>query len=364
MSPCQKSNRHDTLLIFQDLIRNQYTEEDLSLAFFELANAATVGYRLYEEEEVELGGSETRGGENTTDSIGQSKKDLSTNTPIVVTVQQDVTACGNHTGGIVWETSYLLISYMLYTQNIRQSSWGRVLEVGAGCGLLGLTLFASNACDEVILTETEEVFTHLQANLERFSQQSKDTSTMQSLVSRPNMHRCQAQILDWRWKKKKLVSLNLASSSSRRQQQPYFDTIVGTDVIFSPTLVSPLLRTLRDVSNDQTIVYLCVQIRCEDSHRLFHRKASRYGWQLHDLSHELENIPQCSWGRQLECHLYQMTRITSVSKSASSSSSGGIADQLKGSKRDKGKKRNLPTCDHSNNERSSRETESKKVKST
>jgi Lysine methyltransferase len=337
MSPCQKSNRHDTLLIFQDLIRNQYTEEDLSLAFFELANAATVGYRLYEEEEVELGGSETRGGENTTDSIGQSKKDLSTNTPIVVTVQQDVTACGNHTGGIVWETSYLLISYMLYTQNIRQSSWGRVLEVGAGCGLLGLTLFASNACDEVILTETEEVFTHLQANLERFSQQSKDTSTMQSLVSRPNMHRCQAQILDWRWKKKKLVSLNLASSSSRRQQQPYFDTIVGTDVIFSPTLVSPLLRTLRDVSNDQTIVY---------------------------LSHELENIPQCSWGRQLECHLYQMTRITSVSKSASSSSSGGIADQLKGSKRDKGKKRNLPTCDHANNERSSRETESKKVKST
>mmetsp|Transcript_11766 Transcript_11766/g.19547 ORF Transcript_11766/g.19547 Transcript_11766/m.19547 type:complete len:297 (-) Transcript_11766:208-1098(-) len=257
-------------LIFQDVTKDQQQnsadDEALSLAFFELANVPFVGYRL---------------------EASQQRKGGKVDEPIVVTVEQDTTACGNHTGGIVWETSYLLINYLLQ----KSQKLGRVLEVGAGCGLLGQVLAASGWCKQVVLTETEEVLVNLQANLER------NATLFQNKKKRPVIN---AQKLDWLAYEKDAID-DIKKHS--------FDTIVGTDVVFAPSLVEPLLSTLSFMARDDAVVYLCLQVRCEDSHQLLLDTAASHGWKLCDISQELASIPDCAWGLQMECHLIQLTRI-------------------------------------------------------
>jgi methylase of polypeptide subunit release factors len=138
--------------VFQDVMQQlseNSNEKDVSLAFFELANAPTIAYRLPSKQQIVL--------------------------------QQDVTACGEHTGGIVWETSFLLLDYLLQlksTSKEQYQSLGRTLEVGAGCGLLGQVLAAANCSSEMIVTETEQVLVNLQANLDRNNTTAKvDTTT-------------------------------------------------------------------------------------------------------------------------------------------------------------------------------------------
>lgn len=244
---------------FQDFINSEkeYDDDFLSLAFFELANVSVVGYRL---------------------SAEQCKKEKYSRT---ICVKQDVSACGNHTGGIVWETSYLLTCYLLQLRK----DFGRVLEVGAGCGLLGQVLAASGWIKSVAMTEMDDVISNLQSNLRQ----------------NPSiLRKCSVHKLDWLDYKKDAVDALKKHS---------FDTIIGTDVVFSPCLVRPLLKTLQYMSHKDSVVYLCLQIRCEDSHKLLLKKAEKYGWKLQDISQDLVRIPDCSWGLAMGCFLLKLTPV-------------------------------------------------------
>ena len=85
-------------------------DDDLQTRLFELANAPAVTYRC-------------RGGQ-------------------CITVRQDREA-KVHTGGIVWETAFLLALFLEQQQRGSAGVGARhVLEVGAGCGLLGMVLDA------------------------------------------------------------------------------------------------------------------------------------------------------------------------------------------------------------------------------
>jgi predicted nicotinamide N-methyase len=269
--PCEKT------LIFQDVViqeqqpqedqdEPQYDAEALSLAFFELANVPVVGYRL---------------------AIHQQRKGKKA---VIVTVQQDTSACGNHTGGIVWETSYLLLNYLLHKN--RSTKLGRVLEVGAGCGLLGQVLATSGWCKKVVVTETKDVLANLVANLARNGGTKR--------TKKPTV-----QQLDW---------LHYKTDAVEDLKEHSFDTIVGTDVVFTPALVEPLLETLRFMAHQETVVYLCLQIRCEDSHQLLLDKATNYGWQLQDISHELAVRSQCAWGLVMECRLLKLIPLQKDNK--------------------------------------------------
>ena len=69
------------------------------------------------------------------------------------------------TGGIVWETAYLLATYLEHHQGDdwrRSTASPTVLELGAGCGMLGLVL-ARGGCD-VTLTEVPVAMGNLSAN--------------------------------------------------------------------------------------------------------------------------------------------------------------------------------------------------------
>lgn len=286
-------------LYFQDVVpvsshcpQHENDDSELSAAFFELANVHCVGYRL---------------------SAKQLRKNKKPNkNGISVVVEQDPAgACGQHTGGIVWETAYLLANYLLS----RKKKLGKVLEVGAGCGMLGLVLAASGGTKQVVLTETDSVMKNLMENIERNDSTAKGATGCQ---------------LDW---------THVERDAEIASIQPHsFHTIVGTDVIFSPSLVEPLLHTLQYMSRKDTIVYLCLQVRCPDSHRLLLEKASIYGWSIKDLSKELILIPDCAWGLQMECQLLRLTRMPQKVE-ASAESDGNKRRKPDGNDRKKRTKR-------------------------
>ena len=228
-----------------------------SEVFFELANQNTIGYQIRKN---------------------------------IITIQQTNTV-GTHTGGIVWETSYLLANYLVSFIQQQEKRGGRVLEVGSGCGMLGLILAATNVYDMVVLTETTDVLSNLQQNVKA------NYHTSRSKKRKTIVHTKQL-----RWDE-------LQSDVDDVLQESSFDIIVGTDVIFTPILVRPLLQTLRYMSHDTTIIYICVQIRCQESHTLFLNQAKQYNFEIKDISNHYHTIPSCTWGKELDCILFQLTTL-------------------------------------------------------
>jgi Lysine methyltransferase len=336
--------------------------------FFDLANSLYVGYRIKHERKVEEEDS-------------------------VVTVKQYLESAGNvHTGGIVWETSYLLATYLLLTSNYSDTALQHpsitsasqetnrrkiVVEVGAGCGLLGLVLAASAtrkntrpsstgsppiyskrkrkaagpvdpvrlyqdhsslskmtpeqhlngerqqqlvettlertltekvalekyACRmEFILTETSVVVPQLVHNIglnqQRFARHPAGPSVM-----------VRAAALDWEFFERDAAAAGIEPHSCHH--------VVGTDVIFSPRFVIPLLQTLdfllafsqSDPADESAVptIHLCVQIRCADSHEMFFRLAeTRFKFRVQDLTSDALEL--CPWSRELDCLVYRLTR--------------------------------------------------------
>lgn len=232
--------------------------------FFELANSPVVTYQI--------------------DSKPKS----------IIKIRQN-SNCQTHTGGIVWETAYLLTEFLLLKYKGKHSL-GKLLEVGSGCGLLGLVLATNNRCKKVVMTETTEVLDGLKRNVEQNSI-SQNGCCPQNMVS--------VQRLRWDKFEK---DIKKCKSMGHKDLDPHsFDTVVGTDVIFSTALVKPLLKTLRRMTHENSNVYLCLQVRCQDSHELFMRKASKYGFKIKDCTNELENIPSLKWGLEMECKILHMT---------------------------------------------------------
>lgn len=200
--------------------------------------------------------------------------------------RQDRSACGQHTGGIIWETSYVLLQYLLDQKEKDKSQdhfLGHALELGAGVGFLGQCLAAGGCVRSIVLTDTAEVVLHAEKNL-------ADNS---KLLQNFSVQTCP---LDW---------LHFAENIRRSKslQEGKFDTMVSTDVIFSPTLVDPLLETAAYLSKSDTVWYLCAQIRCQESHSAFLRRCPSFGFSVEDLSSDL-NV----FGRAMECFLFRLKR--------------------------------------------------------
>eukprot|EP00977_Amphora_coffeiformis_P028960 scaffold38028_cov191-Amphora_coffeaeformis.AAC.5 len=290
----------DKLLVFQDeLLKHEHStndSDDPSLAFFELANAPMVAYRL---------------------SLPPLHDDDESSRQVLVRVKQNSEA-QTHTGGVVWETSYLLLGYLLGQQRRQKQqqqqqqprSVGRIVEVGAGCGMLGISLAVAGQASEVILTEVDLVMPLLQENV--------DENQSLLVSSRVTMRACR---LDWTQFKQDAKKAHLEPHS--------VDTIVGTDVVFTPKLVEPLWQTLQYLSHARTVIYLCVQIRCAASHEILLENAAAYGFVMEQIMNNsssnnnkdddnsddgdedgdgaIRSLP--SWALEMECFLFRITRV-------------------------------------------------------
>ena len=290
-------------------------ESDISEVFFELANAPVVGYKLKSSRQSRAASKEQNG--CSANSNGNDQ---------IITVRQNSTV-QEHTGGIVWETSYLLASYLLERHcaddgqkrkraqgtatsghacsNSPTPPLGQVLEIGSGCGMLGLVLAASGLASSVVLTECSEVMDDLRANVAR-NIKSKGNSLSKDVVS--------AQLLRWDCLEEDVArsddSEKDAPGESLQLRPHSFDTIVGTDVVFTTALVRPLLACLALMAHKRSNIYLCLQVRCADSHALLMKKASKFGLRVKDCSHKafVDECPSaCSWGVDMECKLLHIT---------------------------------------------------------
>ena len=171
--------------------------------------------------------------------------------------------------------------------------------------MLGLVLAASGLASSVVLTECSEVMDDLRANVAR-NIKSKGNSLSKDVVS--------AQLLRWDCLEEDVArsddSEKDAPGESLQLRPHSFDTIVGTDVVFTTALVRPLLACLALMAHKRSNIYLCLQVRCADSHALLMKKASKFGLRVKDCSHKafVDECPSaCSWGIDMECKLLHIT---------------------------------------------------------
>ena len=329
-----KDNNNDKVLLFQDfnLTTNSNDDEDVSLVFFELANAPYVGYEIINNNDCSCSDDKDKDGDDDSDDDDDDSDRDSAPTPATTTtattastttivIKQDVNACGEHTGGIVWETSYLLLQYLHLQQeqgkNINKSySLGNTLELGAGCGMLGQVLFALGLCSKMILTETQPVMKNLLSNVERnkkkmikmIRRKMKQQKKKKTNNNDSDDIQLETHTLDWNNYEIDCKNAGIVPHSQ--------DTIIGTDVVFTPNLVEPLLQTIQYLSHENTIIYLCLQERCKDSHQLLLSKAtsSQHGFVLENITNTVTSIPSCQWGATMECQVLKLTKVINNEK--------------------------------------------------
>lgn len=188
------------------------------------------------------------------------------------------------TGGCVWETALCMTVWArahlapMATVAADKSAPLRVLELGAGCGLLSLALARMRF--DVVATEQDGVLENLEFNVEQNNALLAAAATAKR--SKPKRAKrvdgsCVAARLAW-GDAADLAALPSAGSESG------FDLIVGTDVVYIPELVAPLLHTLWTAASAErrTVAYLCLQQRCAASHALLLENAGAY---FADVSH-------------------------------------------------------------------------------
>eukprot|EP00397_Hematodinium_sp_SG-2012_P060552 GEMP01079019.1.p1 GENE.GEMP01079019.1~~GEMP01079019.1.p1 ORF type:complete len:249 (+),score=67.36 GEMP01079019.1:97-843(+) len=178
-----------------------------------------------------------------------------------------------HTGGIIWETSYILASYLMEQLTDQPS----VLELGAGCGLLGITLAAAKKARSVVVTDQPIALDNLKRNVER------------------NPHK----------------GLSAAALSWGQKELPVdetYDVICGTDVVFNKALVEPLLETIWRVFHATSVAYLLIQDREPQAMRRLEKRAKRYFHEAEEIPIELSNAPLQQAAVDLGCRLYRYRR--------------------------------------------------------
>ena len=73
-------------------------------------------------------------------------------------------------------------------------------------------------------------------------------------------------------------------------------------------MIAKMAKKRKSSQKRNALIYLCLQIRCNDSHALLFSEAGRYGLEVMDRSEEL-NIGNCVWGLEFECMLLQMNVV-------------------------------------------------------
>lgn len=182
-----------------------------------------------------------------------------------------------HSGGIVWETSYILASYLLDKLNNRPS----ILELGAGCGLCGISLAATGKTADVVVTEQQVAMENLKRNVQL------------------NPVKClRAEILSWGQE-------DLTNFST-------YDLIIGTDVIFKKELIEPLLSTMWRLFHETSEAYLLIQDREPEAVQRLEKRAVKYFEYFELVPIVLPDELLQKAAREMECKLYHFKKARSL----------------------------------------------------
>lgn len=172
------------------------------------------------------------------------------------------------TAARVWTCAHVLAG-VLHEPNSPVDCRGlHVLEVGAGCGLVGLSATRAGAAS-VCLTDLEENLPILQRAVAEQQQQRQPPSTTSAVL--------RVEALDW------MRPLPAAFVDTP------VDLVLGADVVYWPALMDPLLNTLAALPGSPRTL-LCIENRFGCA-RDFARRAEAQGWQLEALPYRDELLP-------------------------------------------------------------------------
>ena len=184
-------------------------------------------------------------------------------------ILQDTSADINvnqNTGLKLWDGAYLLSRYLENATEFPQGFWEgkRCVELGSGCGLVGMTAWLLGA--RVVLTDIDLMLSHTNQCLENNTQRlggKYDASNIQTA--------------SYWW------------GSDCQHLKPPVDIILGSDVVYQKDFVKDLLKSLQDLSNENTVIYLAYKPRGlgED---LFFDQLSSYSFRCDTISRDKHPI--------------------------------------------------------------------------
>jgi predicted nicotinamide N-methyase len=168
----------------------------------------------------------------------------------------DITKCG--VGGKLWKSCVSLASFLMSDNHKKYISFEnkKVLEIGAGAGVCGFTAALLSPEKVTITDRMIGLLELLEKNLE-----SNKTKFSENLI--------QIKSLDWSCEQELSNFLD-------------YDIIIGSDLLYSQSMVEGLIKALNTLSNQNTFVLICLANRgYEDGeYDLFLKKLREARWKI------------------------------------------------------------------------------------
>lgn len=173
-----------------------------------------------------------------------------------------------HVGTSVWPCSLVLVKFAERWHPLRCAAGDnpyadllnftnkRGVELGAGCGVAAMGLYALGLHD-VVVTDIAPVMPALKHNLKR---------------NKPALK-----------KALKTAQLYWGNEEQTNSLKPPFDFVIATDVVYLEETVAPLIRAMERLVADDGVVLLGYQLRSPEAHELF--------WGMCGDVFEVEKIP-------------------------------------------------------------------------
>lgn len=171
----------------------------------------------------------------------------------------------SRTSGTVWDGAVLLSRFLERHPTLVRSK--RVLELGAGCGLVGLTTAALGARN-VCLTDLEDCLKRLERNV-------RENRSM--LLGRGDgccccCERIECCVCDWHDPPRDLwAPTPSVEDEGETNRNSNWDVILAADCVWMEELVEPFLNTLDKITerHRDTLVLLSYQRRGQSTHQAF-----------------------------------------------------------------------------------------------
>jgi predicted nicotinamide N-methyase len=184
-----------------------------------------------------------------------------------------------HSGARVWSSSQVLSKYLeRHRRKLRVR--GKVLELGAGCGMNGI-MMSKLGCEMVVFTDLACMLEHLRLNVDLNLLVNNRATTRLENTGR----RYAVRELDWNNEQQ--------MKQIKEEFGPNFDFIIGSDVVYQEEFIEPLLATLfyftspssntTTTTTTTTTIIIAYEIRNESAHELFLQKCTEYSFELKQI---------------------------------------------------------------------------------
>jgi predicted nicotinamide N-methyase len=244
-------------------------------------------------------------------------------------------------GGIVWESAFCL-AQLLQRDGGKRVRGKRVVELGAGAGLLGMSA-AKLGAENVVLTDHPSAMPLLRRNVRRNFPNDEETSVSgETTETRNDSHddshdentrnvppRVSCFELDWQNESHLRSVLN----ESREGGPGAFDVALAADVVFAKDLVRPFLRCVaaalaRSRDPRRATAYVCLQERCAEAFAEFKKIAQ-------EMCDTFTELPKDDVAFVDEaCFVFEMRGFESAKKKKKKAESGKREKKTKKEKKD------------------------------